>query len=158
MSPTGSRGTTAAGARIEPSPVDIAFAREESRVPQARRIGTAWLRNVCHVAGARVDSVEVVISELVSNAVVHGRGDTVGFRVRSTGGRIRLEVDDRSPSAVPRPRRVGVEAEQGRGLRLVDVLIAELGGSWGFSADGTVAWCVFPVAPQSSTGDRRQGL
>lgn len=135
------------GARIRmSSPADVAFVREAARVEQARRIGTAWLRNVCRMPGARVDSAKVVISELVGNAVVHGRGVTIGFRIRQlVDGQVRLEINDHWPSATPEPRTAAPDAEGGRGLWLVDVLVAELNGTWGFSADGTVAWCVFPV-------------
>ncbi|AWK09585.1 hypothetical protein DDQ41_12380 [Streptomyces spongiicola] len=157
-SPVGSLDANVGMARIAPSPIDVAFTREESRVPQARRIGTSWLRNVCHVARSRVDSVELVLSELVGNAVVHGRGDTIGLRMRRDGGNVHLEVNDRTPSEVPRPQRASMDAEQGRGLWLVDELVHELGGRWGFTADGTVAWCVIPVAPLPSNDDGRRRL
>ncbi|MFI5800980.1 ATP-binding protein [Streptomyces sp. NPDC051677] len=128
------------------SPVDVAFVREASRVEQARRIGTAWLRHVCRMPTAQVDSAEVVISELVSNAIIHGHGTTIGFRIRHRAdGQVGLEINDHSPSATPEPRKATPDAESGRGLWLVDALVAELGGTWGFSADGTVAWCVFPL-------------
>ncbi|MBC9731070.1 ATP-binding protein [Streptomyces sp. TRM68367] len=127
------------------SPVDVAFVREASRVEQARRIGTA-LRNVCRMPGVRVDAARLVISELAGNAVVHGQGTTVGFRIRRlVDGQVRLEINDHSPSATPEPQTAAPDAEGGRGLWLVDALVAELNGTWGFSADGTVAWCVFPV-------------
>lgn len=128
------------------SPVDVAFVREASRVEQARRIGTAWLRHVCRMPTARVDSAEVVISELVSNAISYGHSTTIGFRIRQRAdGQVRLEINDHSPSATPELRRAAPDAEGGRGLWLVDALVAELGGTWGFSGDGTVAWCVLPL-------------
>ncbi|MGP3922487.1 ATP-binding protein [Streptomyces sp. 8N616] len=148
-----------------PSPVEVALARDESRVSQARRIGTSWLRNACHVSKDRVDFVEVVISELFTNAVLHGRGDTISFRMTHTDGQVRLEINDHSPSAVPSPARANPDDEGGRGLWLVDTLIDALGGRWGFTADGTIAWCVLPVAPQPSyetrdhdSEDRRREL
>lgn len=150
----GFRAAVATGGRIAPSPMDVSFVRDASRVSQARRIGTAWLRNACRVHEVRVDSAEVVISELVGNAIVHGTSDSVGLRMRRVGGEVRLEVDDGSPSEVPRPRPAGAEAEQGRGLWLVDALVTELGGSWGFTNDGTVAWCVFPVMREPSPMNR----
>jgi hypothetical protein len=58
---------------------------------------------------------------------------------------------------MPKPQRADPNAEGGRGLWLVDVLVDELGGTWGFTADGTVAWCVFPVMSQSSYESRDQG-
>jgi anti-sigma regulatory factor (Ser/Thr protein kinase) len=148
-SPTSARAACPAPALTGlPSPVDVAFIREESRVGQARRIGVAWLRNACHVPVARVDSAEVVISELVTNAIRHGHGDTVGLRIRHADGQVRLEINDHSPSAMPRTRQAGTDEEGGRGLWLVDALVDELGGGWGFTDDGTVAWCVFPVVSQ----------
>ncbi|WP_344395369.1 ATP-binding protein [Streptomyces vastus] len=126
------------------SSVDVAFVRDASRVEHARRIGITWLRNVCRVQATRVESAEVVISELITNAVLHGRSTTVGLRLRHVDGQVRLEVNDHSPSGIPRSKRVGPDEESGRGLWLVDALVDELGGSWGFTDDGTVAWCVFP--------------
>lgn len=152
-SPVPSRTSSARAAAATPalarhaSPVEIAFVREVSRVEHARRIGAAWLRNMCRMPAADVDSAEVVISELATNAVVHGRGSTVGLLLRQTDDHVRLEINDHCPSAVPRPRRAGTDEENGRGLWLVDALIDELGGEWGFTADGTVAWCVFPCRP-----------
>jgi anti-sigma regulatory factor (Ser/Thr protein kinase) len=92
----------------------------------------------------RIDSAEVMISELVTNAILHGLGSTVSLRLRHTDGQVRLEIDDHCPSAVPHPKQAGADEESGRGLWLVDALVEELGGKWGFTADGTVAWCVFP--------------
>ncbi|MDX3749604.1 ATP-binding protein [Streptomyces sp. AK08-02] len=148
--------TEGADGGLPPSPVDLAFVRDRSRVQQVRRIGTAWLRNVCRVSEAQVDAAEVVISELVSNAVLHGRADTVGVRLRHVGGQVRLEVNDHSPSAVPTSTRVGLDSEGGRGLWLVGSLVDELGGTWGFTADGTVAWCVFPSTPRSPCESRER--
>jgi anti-sigma regulatory factor (Ser/Thr protein kinase) len=106
---------------------------------------------------ARVHSAEVVISELVSNAIIHGQGTTIGFRVRQRAdGQVGLEINDHSPSATPEPRTAEPDAESGRGLWLVDTLVAELSGTWGFSADGTVAWCVFPLLGVNQTSSEAQ--
>ncbi|WP_269786540.1 ATP-binding protein [Streptomyces guryensis] len=155
------RATSATPALVgHPSPVEIAFVREVSRVEHARRIGAAWLRNMCRMPAADVDSAEVVISELATNAVVHGHGSTVGLRLRHTDDHVRLEINDHCPSAVPRPKQAGADEESGRGLWLVDALVEELGGKWGFNADGTVAWCVFPCrmpVPSENRGHATQG-
>ncbi|MEV0735448.1 ATP-binding protein [Streptomyces sp. NPDC050549] len=157
-SPAGARAASTAPALAwHPSPVDVAFVRDVSRVEHARRIGSAWLRNVCRMRVARVDSAEVVISELITNAVVYGRGNSVGLRMRHVGGQVRLEVNDYSPSAVPGPVHVGWEMESGRGLWLVDTLIDELGGRWGFTVDGAVAWCIFPIAPIAPSASYESG-
>ncbi|MER5918471.1 hypothetical protein ABT124_51780 [Streptomyces sp. NPDC001982] len=45
-------------------------------------------------------------------------------------------------------RDPGLESETGRGLLLVEALVAELGGTWGFTEDGTCAWCCLALAGQ----------
>ncbi|GAA2268436.1 hypothetical protein GCM10010415_37620 [Streptomyces atrovirens] len=107
----------------------------------ARRVTRAWVRCYSRMTQAKVDALLIVVSELCSNAVVHGHGPTVEVRgCMQTAGRFHLEVHDGSPSAIPSPQHVGPESENGRGLLLVDVLVSELGGCWGFSPDGSYAW------------------
>lgn len=108
------------------------------------------------MSAARVDSAEVVISELITNAVLHGRSTTVGLRLRHVDSQVQLEINDHSPSDIPCSKRVGPDEESGRGLWLVDALVDELGGSWGFTDDGTVAWCVFPLDLRSADDSRSQ--
>ncbi|MGC5361251.1 ATP-binding protein [Streptomyces sp. DT24] len=78
------------------------------------------------------DSVESAVSELVSNAVIHGRAGR-GSRVRVTyrlyDGRLRVEVRD-SATGIPRlPATAPFDelSEGGRGLALV----AALSHRWG---------------------------
>ncbi|GAA0913626.1 MULTISPECIES: ATP-binding protein [Streptomyces] len=121
---------------------------EPSSVETVRRVTRAWVRCHCRLRGDQVDAFLIVVSELCTNAVLHGQCDE--FDVRgwmSTAGELRFEVHDRTPSAIPKPQHPDAEAENGRGLLLVDCLVAELGGRWGFTEDGTCAWCtlVLPV-------------
>lgn len=77
----------------------------------------------------------LLVSELATNAVVHGDGP---FEIRvATGGRIRIEVHDGSRSS-PRRQRAGALATTGRGLQIVDALAA----SWGVELldAGKVVW------------------
>ncbi|MGP4051682.1 ATP-binding protein [Streptomyces sp. 2A115] len=125
---------------------DVAILAEPSRVELARRIATAWLRHVCRMPAPRVEALRSVVSELCTNAILYGEAGSIGLRGRmQSHDRVRLEVLDWSPSAVPSPQPVGPEAEGGRGLLLVDLLVADLGGTWGFSKDGTVSWCEVPI-------------
>lgn len=68
------------------------------------------------------DAVQVV-AELSSNAVLHGRVRGRDFRLvlrLHTDGTLRIEVTDARGDRVPRiPDSVAVDAESGRGLRLV---------------------------------------
>ncbi|GGZ73436.1 ATP-binding protein [Streptomyces echinoruber] len=125
---------------------DIALPCEPSRVRVARQACTAWARQHCRLPEPQVGVLELVVSELCTNAVRHGRGEE--FLVRGwmpTCLWVRLEVHDRTPSAVPVPQRAGPEAVGGRGLFLVDALLADLKGTWGFSSNGSMAWCQVPT-------------
>jgi anti-sigma regulatory factor (Ser/Thr protein kinase) len=127
----------------------IAIRSERSSVEVARRVTRAWLRCHCRMLQERVDAVLLVVSELCTNAVLHGRCESIGVHAwLPVQGELRLEVHDWSPSAIPKPRHVGPESESGRGLFLVDFLITELGGEWGFSDDGSCAWCRLTVSEE----------
>lgn len=66
-----------------------------------------------------LDGATVVLSELVTNVVVHcADGDPVAVQVELQEDRVRLAVEDRTP-VVPVQRRPGTEDENGRGLGLV---------------------------------------
>ncbi|MGI5144267.1 ATP-binding protein [Streptomyces sp. CA-106110] len=122
---------------------------EPWNVDVARRVTRAWTRCHCRMSEDRVDAVLIVVSELCTNAVQHSPSESVSVRGWMPAcDELRLEVHDGSPSAIPEPQHVGPESESGRGLLLVDLLIAELSGTWGFSEDGTLAWCDLPLAPK----------
>lgn len=82
------------------------------------------------------DTVALLVSEVATNALVHGSGN-VQVRVSRTGHTLRVEVSDGSSQA-PRPRSADADAEGGRGLALVDAL----SDSWGtdFTASGKTVW------------------
>ena len=91
--------------------------------------------------GPLVETVTLLTSELVTNAVVHA-GSEVDVVVRLTGAVARVEVTDRS-DLVPAPRHSGVEDDSGRGLALVQALAR----CWGTSRQpggGKTVW--FEVA------------
>jgi anti-sigma regulatory factor (Ser/Thr protein kinase) len=78
------------------------------------------------------DDACLVVSELVTNAAMHG-GTTIDLTLRATGEGLRIEVadgsSDRAFVAVP-----GVNALGGRGLAVVDQLARTWGSdphSWG---------------------------
>ncbi|WP_181446860.1 ATP-binding protein [Streptomyces sp. NTH33] len=119
----------------------MAMRSAPSSVEVARRVTQAWVRCYCRMPKDQVESILVVVSELCTNAVLHGRHPSFDLRCwMPTPSELRLEIRDGSPSAVPEPQHVGPESESGRGLLLVDLLVSELGGSWGFTSDGTCAW------------------
>jgi anti-sigma regulatory factor (Ser/Thr protein kinase) len=85
--------------------------------------------------------VELVVDELVTNAIRHSRGPvtlSIGRRL----DRIVVQVQDPSP-APPEHEHPGVLADQGRGLLLVE----ELATGWGTTPvdDGKRVWAELPV-------------
>ncbi|MGV9427203.1 SpoIIE family protein phosphatase [Streptomyces sp. NPDC003656] len=77
-----------------------------------------------------VETARLLVSEVVTNAVRHGGGGSVGLRVVRTDALL-FEVTDAEPE-LPRLLAAGPEDEQGRGLRVVTRLARE----WGASGSG----------------------
>jgi anti-sigma regulatory factor (Ser/Thr protein kinase) len=105
---------------------------------------------LAHLAG----TAELVLSELVTNAVNHARsprGRRIGTRFERLEHGVRIEVHDASERK-PELQRASADDESGRGLALVDVLTD---GQWGVSArqgPGKLVWAVcadHPVAEVS---------
>jgi hypothetical protein len=88
--------------------------------------------------GVLVQDADVVTSELMTNAVVHGDGAEVGLGlVRTARGVVVLAID--GSADVPVIGGGGALAEGGRGLALIDALC---GHRWGYYFDGErkVVW------------------
>ncbi|WP_436500969.1 ATP-binding protein [Actinokineospora sp. HUAS TT18] len=91
---------------------------------------------------ARSDLVADVVlatSELVTNAVEHGRGE-VCVDIRLVDGRILLRVSDCGPGA-PMVRHPDVRATRNRGLAIVEALSHDWG--WQLAPEGKVVWAEF---------------
>jgi two-component sensor histidine kinase len=72
-----------------------------------------------------IDTALLLTSELVTNAVIHGRSD-VQLEVRVDGALLRVDVGDDS-SRLPLPRAADYDALDGRGLQIVDLLATRWG-------------------------------
>jgi DNA-binding NarL/FixJ family response regulator len=100
---------------------------EPASVPQARRL----VRDVCARLGYgphTVSDAELIVTELVANAVVHA-ATWCTVSVKETPGSLRIEVMDRSPHS-PVVRTSTMDDEDGRGLRIVALYAA----AWGIEA------------------------
>lgn len=127
-----------------------ALALEQS--PSAAAVARHWVAEVCRALGRAdlVDSAELGVSELVTNAILHGEGP-IDVRVRGTAAHPRIEVFDASlhpPVPLTRTDREGVVPDTlppdselitgGRGLTLV----AQASCAWGAAIEdrGKVVW------------------
>jgi anti-sigma regulatory factor (Ser/Thr protein kinase) len=108
------------------------FQRDDREIARARQMVSTALR--AWGLYAEVVDVELLVSELVSNALVHGDGP-IDVRLSCDGQWIRLEVADEGQRSSPRIRDTSHRG--GWGLRFVD----RLADSWGIEvADGTRVW------------------
>ncbi len=85
-----------------------------------------------------IPDVELLTSELVTNAILHARSAATLDIVRRNGT-VRVEVGDDSPTP-PKLRAYSPDAPTGRGLVLVD----RIASRWGYDlAGGTPGKCVW---------------
>ena len=90
------------------------------------------------------ETAELIVSELVTNAVTHGRppyGRLIATRFERLPSGVRIEVHDANESK-PERRDASAEAEDGRGLALVHALTD---GQWGVSdrdGPGKMVWAI----------------
>lgn len=142
--------------------MQLAVQADPAEVGRARR----WVRSRLQGQGVELDAplaetLVLVVSELVTNAVVH-TGCPAVLRLSmpmccpgvdpegpSADVSVRVEVADASRTA-PAPRHAAGDATNGRGLELVEMLCDR----WGWYPDGSGkrVWCEIGPAP---TGDRQ---
>ncbi|MFC9651860.1 MULTISPECIES: ATP-binding protein [unclassified Streptomyces] len=77
------------------------------------------------IADEVADDVLLVMSELVTNAVLHARGPIRAHLERRTDGSVRIAVDDGGPATSSRPHELA--GEHGRGLDVIAALAADHG-------------------------------
>lgn len=118
--------------------------------PASVRAARCFVGSVLAEWGLRAayDAAEMLVSEVVTNAVLHARTSFTVTVTRSAEA-VRVSVSDGSP-AVPAQRMYGPDSTTGRGMRLVDTLALR----WAVEPDGNGGKAVwFEV---SSSGDAGQ--
>ena len=123
------------------------FPADAGSVRDARRFAIEAL------AGTATDvreSVELMVSELATNGIRHGR---TSFRlvIEQTPEQIRVEVTDEG-DGTPHMRFPGPDEPTGRGLRIVDMLSER----WGVDRDtqrGKTVWFTVSVAAEQIAAD-----
>jgi anti-sigma regulatory factor (Ser/Thr protein kinase) len=127
--------------------VALELLREPHKVKQMRLISVAHLR-LWRLPAGLAHAAELVISELLGNAIQHSQSDAIGFSLAyGEGACVRIEVNDRTPCDRPEARRPGPDEESGRGLWIVAAIAEEFGGSWGRNDDRTTTWCTLSPPP-----------
>ncbi|MDH2424425.1 ATP-binding protein [Sphaerisporangium sp. TRM90804] len=140
------------GKSTPPCEVERRLAEDLDSITEARQVISRALE-ACGYRGEH-DMVVLAVSELVTNALIHGAGAPV-LRLSCQERGVRLEVADSRPE-LPRPREP--DADGGWGLHVID----QLATCWGISPQrgGKVVWCEFaappapaPPAPVAVTGE-----
>ncbi|MFJ3305336.1 SpoIIE family protein phosphatase [Streptomyces sp. NPDC086549] len=104
------------------------------RVPEAVRHARRFTKRTMRAWGVHdddLDTVLLVVSELVTNALVHTDGQ-VRLDLTLVNHRLRLAVADASPRSPVKPTSIGWEATGGRGILLVEAM--------------SVAWGTLPMS------------
>jgi two-component sensor histidine kinase len=115
--------------------------RERGCTALARRLVEQQFEGVLN--GQALEDLKLVVSELVDNAYVHGRGQ-IRLRLGQQADRVRVDVMDEGQEAPIKIRQLGVRGG-GHGLRLVDHLCL----AWGAVPGQTHVWCELSVTADS---------
>ncbi|MET8830312.1 SpoIIE family protein phosphatase [Streptomyces sp. NPDC004610] len=106
---------------------------------------TEWGARELRGGGPRqVDDTLAVVSELVTNAVIHAGTDIeLACRLDIVSGDLHVEVSDHHPSRAPREGPADDTPEYGRGLRMVAALSEEWGVT--YRRGGKTVWSRLPA-------------
>jgi anti-sigma regulatory factor (Ser/Thr protein kinase) len=109
---------------------------------EARRACRAFARRN-HVQA--IDTLLLVLSELVTNAVQHG-GAPIGIRIDCEGGSVRIEVSDATgnPAEVTPRRDISLDGTGGMGLRIIDAVSLGWGAHENQGGCGKTVWAEIP--------------
>ena len=116
------------------------------RAPRAARAFVAETLTAWDIRADKVEAAQLVVSELVTNAVLHAAGSaTITVDLRLIDGAVRVLVSDAGdgePEHRPHPDpRTG---QTGRGVWLIDAFAAR----WGTEThgrDGKTVWCELSI-------------
>jgi anti-sigma regulatory factor (Ser/Thr protein kinase) len=116
-----------------------AFATTLPRVTASIRVAREHVEiRGSRLTGAHRDDAGLMVSELVTNALLHGQG-VITLRITSTTKHITVEVADEGHGEVALAHRA--DASGGWGLRIVD----ELADAWGSDSGRTRVWFRLPL-------------
>lgn len=115
---------------LPPEPASATRARALAR----ERFGTSYSRDT-------LDTIALLVTELVTNAILHAR-TTLQLTLETRPGLVRICVEDESNDQ-PTLQHYASDAVTGRGLALVE----QLASSWGveLTPTGKLVWCHVPT-------------
>ena len=113
--------------------------------PKAARDSLSILKR--EVPSRTVEDLRLMVSELVTNAVMHGVG-AISLRIDVEADAVRVEVADEGNVALAPSPEPG--AHGGWGLRIVE----QLADDWGVLEGSTKVWFRLRVAPVAMTSPR----
>ncbi|GHC64527.1 hypothetical protein GCM10010349_35720 [Streptomyces flavofungini] len=126
--------------------VTFTLAAMPSSVARARRLTRDRLCSLA-VGDDACDLAALVVSELVTNAIVHTASRTVVCEICTGADTVRIAIrDEGQSSGVPRPTGLrGPDEEHGRGL----LLVSAVSSAWGVqdSGSGLSVWAELPRSP-----------
>lgn len=124
-----------------------------ARAAQSAGVIRSWLRerlSAARVPPDVVDVAELLVSEVVTNAVEYGEGNEIIVRV-ATDGDVEMAVHDQGATGAPHLHEATPDDVRGRGLAMVQALAT----SWGTRRSESGKWVWFRLSP--GPGPRRRG-
>jgi anti-sigma regulatory factor (Ser/Thr protein kinase) len=112
--------------------LELTLPAEPGSVAEART-------RVCEAVGGDSDTLRLLVSEVVTNAVRHGDSSQPLELHASWDSEVRVEVSDQGNGFTPSPRAGSADEPGGYGL----FLVGQLAERWGVESDrGTTVWFV----------------
>lgn len=138
MSPReASPGVVTDDAERRPS-LTVRLSRDPAAGAAARRVVRIRFSHV--VTDETLDDLVLVVSELVVNAVLHGKGD-IELRVAYDGSRVTGDVVDQGAGFLRPTHRRAHDQIGGNGLNIVD----HVASLWGIHDDAAHVWFEIPA-------------
>ncbi|MET7639949.1 ATP-binding protein [Streptomyces sp. NPDC005438] len=138
------RQPSLSAARTVPTPQVLARHVQLPARPSAVGRSREWASEQLRLWGFAedfVDTVELVMSEFFTNAVIHTDSSFIACSLRKAGGRLRIEVvDEGTGHSECAARQPNDEDINGRGLMLVDAVTDQWGVSTPTQGNGRVVW------------------
>ncbi|MDA0565945.1 ATP-binding protein [Streptomonospora sp. S1-112] len=105
-----------------------AFSSYVDQVAHARAWLDVTLGDIGPVPEAARAAAVLLLSEAVTNAILHTQTRTITVRVEVAPGRVRVETEDEgAPHSTPTVVAAPADAEHGRGLRIMSAFAEEWG-------------------------------